>query len=608
MARRGKMLGVVVGVTGLAVGAAVPVAANGRGHDQSKIKHIVVIYEENHSFDNLYGRWGPVNGERVNGVGQADLDHTVQVTQSGTPYTCLKQVDVNLTSPSPPNPLSTQCIDPVAGESHFINLPFAIDTYIPPTAKTCPLPNQAFLPANSNGIRDPNGQPGGCTRDLVHRFYQEQYQLDGGRQDRYVTGSDAVGLTMGYYDTTQLPIYKYLHGEGAPNYVIADNFFQGAFGGSFLNHQVLVAAQAPVYADADTSGVTTGCATGAADCDLHSVVDANGFPNAGYPLYKPATSVVDGALTEAADATGACAPSYPTGAAPAPAGTLCGDYAVNTIQPATQPFQPNTAAGRRLPSLTSPNIGDSLSAKDVSWAWYSGGWDNAAGNNGHDAMHPLGPGWTNGPTNTTTGACAAPAGQFIASGAAFPNCPDALFQYHHQPLAYFENYRDGSQGRLDHLKDEQQFLKDAAGGALPSVSFVKPVGEENEHPGYTDLSTGSDHLVELIQAVLDGPNADDTLIVVTYDEFGGQWDHVPPPGTDGRAGPHDVFGPGTRVPALLVSTALPKSGVDHDQLDTTSILATIEHHFHLPPLHNAVTNKPTRDAHVDDLWGAFDRK
>jgi len=48
-----------------------------------------------------------------------------------------------------------------------------------------------------------------ATRDLVHRFYQEQYQWDGGRQDRYVTGSDAVRLTMGVYDTTQLPIWQY---------------------------------------------------------------------------------------------------------------------------------------------------------------------------------------------------------------------------------------------------------------------------------------------------------------------------------------------------------------------------------------------------------------
>ena len=73
----------------------------------------------------------------------------------------------------------------------------------------------------------------------MHRFYQEQYQLNSGNQNRYLTGSDAVGMTMGYYDTTQLPIYKYLHANGAPNYVIADKFFQAAFGGSFLNHQYL---------------------------------------------------------------------------------------------------------------------------------------------------------------------------------------------------------------------------------------------------------------------------------------------------------------------------------------------------------------------------------
>jgi phospholipase C len=81
---------------------------------------------------------------------------------------------------------------------------------------------------------------------------------------------------MGHYDTTRLPIYAYLHGTDAPSYVIADNFFQGSFGGSFLSHQMLVAAQAPIFAGADHSGQTTGCATGTADCDLHSVVDANG--------------------------------------------------------------------------------------------------------------------------------------------------------------------------------------------------------------------------------------------------------------------------------------------------------------------------------------------
>jgi phospholipase C len=84
-------------------------------------------------------------------------------------------------------------------------------------------------------------------------------------------------------------------------------------------------------------------------------------------------------------------------------------------------------------------------------------------------------------------------------------------------------------------------------------------------------------------------------VVVTYDEFGGQWDHVTPPGQGGAAGPHDQWGPGTRLPTLIVSPFLHGNFVvDHTQYDTTSILATIEHRFGLAPL-------STRDAAVNDL-------
>jgi phospholipase C len=160
-----------------------------------KIRHFVVIYEENHSFDNLYGGW-----ERVDGLRNADQAHTTQVNQAGAPYQCLLQNDVNLTSP----PLAATCTNPTpAFDSHFVNAPFRIDDYITPEDTTCPAPG-VFAP---NGVHKGEGLPGGCTRDLVHRFYQEQYQLDGGKQDRYVTGSDAVGLTMGTYDTRGLPIY-----------------------------------------------------------------------------------------------------------------------------------------------------------------------------------------------------------------------------------------------------------------------------------------------------------------------------------------------------------------------------------------------------------------
>src|SRR6266566_8024631 len=93
-----------------------------------KINHIVVIYEENHSFDNLYGGW-----EGVNGRANADAAHTLQVGQaaSRTPYQCLLQNDVNLTAP---DPLSATCHDTTTAtpfDSHFVNAPFSIEQYIP---------------------------------------------------------------------------------------------------------------------------------------------------------------------------------------------------------------------------------------------------------------------------------------------------------------------------------------------------------------------------------------------------------------------------------------------------------------------------------------------
>ena len=73
------------------------------------------------------------------------------------------------------------------------------------------------------------------------------------------------------------------------------------------------------------------------------------------------------------------------------------------------------------------------------------------------------------------------------------------------------------------------------------------------------------------------------MVIVTYDEFGGQWDHVPPPGQGGTAGPHDQFGPGDAHPGARRSrrTSDGRSSVDHTQYDTTSILATIETRWRL---------------------------
>jgi acid phosphatase len=542
--------GALVAVSALAVAAVVASASDGdkggRAAKLAKIQHIVVIYEENHSFDNLYGSW-----EGVNGRADADALHTLQVGQGGVQYQCLLQNDVNLTSP----PLPADCTDTTTATtftSHFTNAPFSIEQYIPASARTCPQPG-VFAP---NGLTpSPNNLPGGCTRDIVHRFYQEQYQLNGGIQNRYTTGSDAVGLTQGYYNTRALPIYAYLHGGGHPHYAIADDFFQSAFGGSFLNHQWLAAAATPVYP--------------AAPANLHSVIDTNGMPN-NYPLYHATGPVSDQALTQV------CPSLVP--------GRACGDYAVNTIQPT---FQPTSSNPVKLPPQTGATIGDRLSAGGVSWAWYSGGWSNADGDVGK-------PGWTNGNGPTCSDPESFP-------NPAYPFCPSKVFQFHHQPLNYYASFAPGTPGRT-HLRDEQEFIQLAQSSTkqcnLNSVSFIKPVGLENEHPGYTSETRGSDHLVQLLQTIDKSRCAKDTMVIVTYDEFGGQWDHVSPPG-QGTAGPHDQWGPGTRIPALIVSPFLRGNFVvDHTQYDTTSILATIERRYGLAPL-------SSRDAAVNDLSSVF---
>src|SRR5438552_17547010 len=113
----------------VAVSLSVPAGAHGNGDDGHQIDHLVVIYEENHSFDNLWGLWPGVNG-----IKNADAAHTTQVgqTDARSPLACLLQLDVNLASP----PLGSDCsggtkADGSSFNSHFKNQPFPIDDYIP---------------------------------------------------------------------------------------------------------------------------------------------------------------------------------------------------------------------------------------------------------------------------------------------------------------------------------------------------------------------------------------------------------------------------------------------------------------------------------------------
>ena len=117
-------------------------------------------------------------------------------------------------------------------------------------AQSAGMPNRPFR------IDDPAGLNGSgvvvsqaiTTRDLVHRFYNNIMQIGDGSNDRFAAHSDAGGLAMGYYDGSSMRMWKV-----AQQYTLADNFFMGAFGGSYLNHQYLICACVPVVPNVDGS-------------------------------------------------------------------------------------------------------------------------------------------------------------------------------------------------------------------------------------------------------------------------------------------------------------------------------------------------------------------
>src|SRR6266496_4443047 len=108
---RTRLVLALTAVLALALTAVAPASARPNSGPLGRFKHLVVIYEENHSFDNLYGLWGSVNGQHVVGLSDADAAHTLQVAQDGSTYSCLLQTDLNLrtVNQSPAGPLSRTC-------------------------------------------------------------------------------------------------------------------------------------------------------------------------------------------------------------------------------------------------------------------------------------------------------------------------------------------------------------------------------------------------------------------------------------------------------------------------------------------------------------------
>ncbi len=460
-----------------------------------QVKTIVVIYAENRSFNNLFANFPGVE-RPLSALKPADYQ---QRDRDGSLLQTLPPAWGGVVQVGPQTVDGVTYATGVQYQENLPNAPFALKG-----------PNREDLPLNL------------VTRDLWHVFYQNQMQINDGKNDRFVAWADSGGLTMGYYAQTQYSLRLW---DVAREFVLCDNFFQGAFGGSYLNHQYLIGAAVPFYPNASTS---------VAESQIASLQGDDPTGTRLKPLDKSPASAMTGA------------PQF------GPSALTPDGFAVNTMAP---PYWPTWIRDPEHPDYSKPDlpsvlvpqthehIGDKLSKKNIDWAWYAGAWQ-------------------------------ATLDQFKDSGT-LPKIPN--FQYHHQPFNYF--VQQGPQNPLERSKrlrdgglgDESatnRFVADAEAGKLPAVTFYKPQGNLNMHAGYADVAAGDRHLDRVIKVLRNSPQWQNMVVVVTVDENGGWWDHVAPP-------KGDRWGPGTRIPALVVSPFARKGTVDHTVYDTASILRLI---------------------------------
>jgi len=211
-------------------------------------------------------------------------------------------------------------------------------------------------------------------------------------------------------------------------------------------------------------------------------------------------------------------------------------HIIGTLSPSLYPIDPSYPTDELVPPLHNRTIGDDLIAAGVSWAYFQDGYADAIAGN------------------------ASPA-----------------FEYNHNPFLYFSQFANGTEYRDKYLADTNQFIADLQSGNLPSVSFVKPMQPHNFHPHVSDRADSQAYLKKLIDAITASSVWSRSIVIVTFDEHDGFFDHVPPP-------KGDIWGPGSRVPAIVISPFAKKGYIDSTESETLSIHRLIQRRFNLPIL------------------------
>ena len=478
---------VAVGIAALLLLPAPATGSSGKDpRPQTPIEHLVVIFQENHSFDSYFATY-PV---ALNPPGQPQFQ-----ARPGTP-------SVNGLTPTliERNPNSSK--------------PFRIDRT---QSYTCDQDHEytAEQKARNGGLMDQfprfDAQPPTNSRQFCHQSSTGQW--------------DTV---MGYFDgNTVTALWNY-----AQHFALSDNSFATMAGQSTRGALNLTAG--------DTFGVLCG----------------------------PSTSVY-GDVPE-------CGGPASVTTTPAPTNGTLGTFVDDT-----DPYWDVCSQGKTA-ALTGRNIGDLLTAAEVTWGWFQGGF-----------------------TRTSDGGCSAshPLEAFDRATGVDPRTDPLRFQDyvpHHNPFQYFTSTANpqhlpptsvamvGKTDQANHLYDLTWFWQAARAGHLPAVSFIKAPAYQNGHPGNSNPLDEQVFLVNTLNQLQQLPEWRHMAVIIAFDDSDGWYDHVMPPIVNQSNTPLDFLcgsrtdGPGARcgygprLPLLVISPYAKENYVSHTLTDQTSILRFIE--------------------------------
>ena len=568
------------------------------------IKHVIMIVGENRSFDHVFATYVPTQGQTVQNLlsekvvnldgtpgpnySQAEQYQARDWMSDGFQLSPLNQrPDLKVLYPYLPAPQGgganpgtfsslsdVSQTDPVLDSeaqedllnSSGVKVPKGDDTRIYYAGHDVDhLPPGPFQWTNS--------QPGyglaytDYIADQTHSFYQEWQENDcnaghatqanpsGCRGDLFAwveqtAGSQAGGRALGFYNmaTGDVPYFKSL----ADQYTISDNYHQAMMGATGPNHLYLAYADTINISDANGNPITNG------DGNLVKIfTDAdptsqdgknNSYSYSGSGATVTCSNDAEPGVNQIAMYLGRLNPSIKKN---------CRDdyqYLILQVNPAYTPagvnqnptYQPN-----KMVPVHQRSLAQALEEKNVPWTFYADQWDLQV-----------------------------KAGTFIATNGA-KYCPSC------DPYLYSSYVMESQKRRNTVLKDETQFAADVANNTLPAVSYIKPSGMIDGHPGNSTLALYEGAVKYVVDTLQSNPAlAQDTAILITVDEGGGFYD-------SGYIQPLDFFGDGARLPMIVVSPYSQGGRVSHVYNDHASFVKFVEYNWGLQPLtHHSRDNLP----------------